>query len=173
MNSQTHCGYLRSVWGMRKPHTHWWNWVQKHFINALIYPSKIPVDSGNGQNDHENGTKARFNYESGEYQKQVWIEFWPARKNYCITLTPEATGIFKKGGHVLFKFIKTKETIMGRTSLVAQIVYMQSGRPGFHPWIGKIPWRRRWQLTPVFLPGKSHGWRSLAGVTKSQTWLSN
>ena len=31
------------------------------------------------------------------------------------------------------------------------------------PWVGKIPWRRKWQPTPVFLPGKSNGWRSLAG----------
>jgi len=29
------------------------------------------------------------------------------------------------------------------------------GRPGFHPWVRKIPWRRAWQLTPVFLPGES------------------
>ena len=29
------------------------------------------------------------------------------------------------------------------------------------PWVGKIPWRRKWQLTPVFFPGKSHGQRSL------------
>ena len=32
-----------------------------------------------------------------------------------------------------------------------------------NPWIRNIPWRRKWQPTPVFLPGKSHGWRSLAG----------
>ena len=31
------------------------------------------------------------------------------------------------------------------------------------PWAGKIPWRREWQPTPVFLPGKSHGQRSLVG----------
>ena len=31
------------------------------------------------------------------------------------------------------------------------------------PWVGKIPWRRRWQLTSVFLPGKSNGQRSLVG----------
>ena len=36
-------------------------------------------------------------------------------------------------------------------------------RSGFHPWVGKIPWRRRWQSTPEFLPGKSLGQRSLAG----------
>ena len=32
----------------------------------------------------------------------------------------------------------------------------------FSPWVRKIPWRRKWQPTPVFLPGKSHGQRSLA-----------
>ena len=36
-------------------------------------------------------------------------------------------------------------------------------RPGFDPWVGKIPWRREWQPTPVFLPGKSHGQKSLVG----------
>ena len=33
----------------------------------------------------------------------------------------------------------------------------------FNPWIRKIPWRRTWQPTPVFLPGESHGQRSLEG----------
>ena len=47
-------------------------------------------------------------------------------------------------------------------------------RCGFDPWVGKISWRRKWQSAPVFLPGKSHGQRSLAGYTlhevaKSQT----
>ena len=32
-------------------------------------------------------------------------------------------------------------------------------------WVKKIPWRRKWQPTPVFLPGKSHGQRSLAGYS--------
>ena len=49
--------------------------------------------------------------------------------------------------------------------LVAQRVCLQNGRPGFDPWVGKIPWRRKWQPTPVFLPGKSQGWRSLAGYS--------
>ena len=61
-----------------------------------------------------------------------------------------------------------------------QRICMQSGRPGFSPWVGKIPWRRTWQPTPVFLPGESpwteepgglqcirsqsvrHDWRDLA-----------
>ena len=36
-------------------------------------------------------------------------------------------------------------------------------RSGFDPWIGEIPWRRKWQCTPVFLPRESHGQRSLLG----------
>ena len=38
-------------------------------------------------------------------------------------------------------------------------------RRGFDPWVQKIPWRRKWQPTPVFLPGKSQGRRSLAGYS--------
>ena len=38
-------------------------------------------------------------------------------------------------------------------------------RHRFHPWVGKIPWRRAWQPTPVFLPGESHGQRGLAGYS--------
>ena len=38
-----------------------------------------------------------------------------------------------------------------------------SARDRFDPWVRKIPWRREWQLTPVFLPGEFHGQRSLTG----------
>ena len=49
--------------------------------------------------------------------------------------------------------------------------------PRFNSWVGKIPWRRKWKPTPEFLPGKSHGQRSLAGYSpwghKGRTRLSN
>ena len=38
-------------------------------------------------------------------------------------------------------------------------------RRGFNPWVRKIPWRWKWQPTPVFMPGKSHGPRSLVGYS--------
>ena len=41
----------------------------------------------------------------------------------------------------------------------------QCRRHGFDPWIRKIPCRRKWEPTPVFLPGKSHGQGSLAGYS--------
>ena len=42
-------------------------------------------------------------------------------------------------------------------------VCLQRGRTGFDLWVGKIPWRKKWQPTPVLLPGKFHGRRSLVG----------
>ena len=44
-------------------------------------------------------------------------------------------------------------------------VCLQCGRPGFNPWVGKIPWRRKWQPTLVLLPGNFHGQRSLVGYS--------
>ena len=42
-------------------------------------------------------------------------------------------------------------------------ICLQGRRSGFNPWVGKIPWRRKWQPIPVLLPGKSHGQRILIG----------
>ena len=54
----------------------------------------------------------------------------------------------------------------------------QCRRQGFDPWVGKIPWRRAWQPTPVFWPGNPQGqggawWAAVHGAAKSQTRLSN
>ena len=38
-------------------------------------------------------------------------------------------------------------------------------RPGFNPWVRKIPWRKEWLSIPVFLPGEFHGQRSLVGYS--------
>ena len=43
-----------------------------------------------------------------------------------------------------------------------QLPIRRHRRPGLDPWVGKIHWRREWQLTPVVLLGKSHGQKSLA-----------
>ena len=48
-------------------------------------------------------------------------------------------------------------------------------RCGFSPWVGKTPWRRAWQPSPVFLPGESHGERSLQatahGLAQRWAWM--
>ena len=54
-----------------------------------------------------------------------------------------------------------------RVSLVAQMVkHLPTMRETQLQSLGwKISWRRKWQPTPVFLPGKSHGWRNLVGYS--------
>ena len=62
------------------------------------------------------------------------------RKNFC--------------SHYFMIFLSTL-----RASLVAQLIKNPPAmqETGFNPWFGKIPWRRKWQPTPVFLPGEPHG----------------
>ena len=64
-------------------------------------------------------------------------------------------------------FRKCEEVTYSRVSLVAQMVKnlpaMQDTR--VRSLLGKIPWRREWQPTPVFLPGDSHGQGSLVGYS--------
>ena len=40
-----------------------------------------------------------------------------------------------------------------------------AGDPGSIPGLGRTPWRRKWQPTPIFLPRKSHGWRNVGGYS--------
>ena len=55
--------------------------------------------------------------------------------------------------------------------------HKRHGRLRFDPWVGKIPWSRKWQPTPVFLPGEARieepGGLQFMGSQKSQTWLSD
>ena len=66
---------------------------------------------------------------------------------------------FQKGNNVAF--------LMFWASLVAQTVKKLPSvwETWVHPWFRKIPWRRNYQPTPVFLPGESHGQRSLVGYS--------
>ena len=90
------------------------------------------------------------------------VASWPADHQY--------SHVSVYFGELLEVFILTffhppKELV--KTSLVAQMVKRlpTMRRPGFNPWVGKIPWRRKWQSTPGLLPGKSHGQRSLVGYS--------
>jgi len=57
------------------------------------------------------------------------------------------------------------ETMAGAGQEMGQVMHRCIRRCGFDPWVEKIPWRRKWQPTPVFLPGESHGQRSLEGYS--------
>ena len=75
----------------------------------------------------------------------------------------------------LFKFLGEKKKrfpplilpLRRHNGLVAQMVKSPSAmqETRVDPWVGKIPSRRAWQPTPVFLPGKSHGQKNLAGYS--------
>ena len=66
-------------------------------------------------------------------------------------------------------FRNTTKILKYRACQVALLVTNPPANAGnlrkheFDPWVRKISWRRAWQPTPIFLPGKSHGQRSLAG----------
>ena len=85
-------------------------------------------------------------------------------------VSTKSSNIFHHNSNIylLYKVVRAKNySSIVYLSLVAQMVKicLQCGRPGFDPWVGKILWRRAWQPTPVFLPGESHGQRSLVGYT--------
>ena len=73
-----------------------------------------------------------------------------------ITLFQALTGI-----RIISSLIATGASLVAQ--MVKRLHTMQKTR--VHPWVGKIPWRRKWQPTPVFLPGKFHGLRSLVGYS--------
>ena len=56
-------------------------------------------------------------------------------------------------------------------------ICLQCRRPGFDPWVGKILWKRKWQPSPIFLSGESHGQRTSRqqsmGLQKNRSWLNN
>ena len=66
--------------------------------------------------------------------------------------------------------IRSMQTDQKSTHMLSGLPRWQRGKKPtcqcrFDPWVGKIPWRRKWQLTPVFLLGKSHRQRRLAGYS--------
>ena len=84
------------------------------------------------------------------------------------TSTTKATSISQLDyGRILKQYTKKKKNfkILKCSVINEKSVCLQCKRPGFNPWIGKIPWRRKWQPTPVLLPGKFHGQRSLVSYS--------
>ena len=71
--------------------------------------------------------------------------------------TMQETLVHFLGGEVLLEKAEgTHSSILGLPCWLRRLrIYLQCGRPGLDPWVGKTPWRRAWQPTPVFLPGES------------------
>ena len=77
-------------------------------------------------------------------------------KIYNLTLTT-----FSKSNSHLFKRHPDQEMCLPRGSVVKNL----PTRAGGYPWVGKIAWRKKWPPTPVFLPGKFRGQRTLVGYS--------
>ena len=62
-----------------------------------------------------------------------------------------------------------------QASLVAQQkrIHLPSRRHRFYPWVRKIPWRREWQPTPIFLPRELHGQRRLGATVHRVVGVSH
>ena len=68
--------------------------------------------------------------------------------------------------HTLLLYLTYKHVISGFPgSSDSKESACNAGDPGFNPWVRKIPWRREWLPTPIFLPVKSHRERSLVGYS--------
>ena len=92
----------------------------------------------------------------------------------------------QKSQSIAYFILKNGLRLWGKLSLALHSLVFPGGTSGkepacqcrrykrlrFNPWVRKIQWGRKWQPTPIFLPGESHGQRSLVGrVTKSRTRL--
>ena len=74
---------------------------------------------------------------------------------YDILAISKTTRIMKTIIIVIDHMVKNSHANAGDTGGVGSIL----------AWVGKIPWRKKWQPTPVFLPGQFHGQRSLVGCS--------
>ena len=69
----------------------------------------------------------------------------------------------------IISFLRSLYTVLLDSPVVLVVknppANVETQRHRFNPWVREIPWRRKWQPTPVFLPRESHGQRSLAGYS--------
>ena len=95
--------------------------------------------------------------ESWTGHRDMWTEAWPP---------PRSRGSFHSALQVLvFSVLPQGVFPSGTSGKEPACQCRRHTRCRFDPWIGKIPWRREWQPTPVFLPGESHGQGSQAGYS--------
>ena len=83
----------------------------------------------------------------------------------CLARSLSAVKVYKKPNHPQKTFTFCLLTGTTHVHWASCRICLQCGRPKFDPWVRKIPWRRKWQPVPVFLPGESHGRRSLVGYS--------
>ena len=101
---------------------------------------------GLGTSTGEGGTDSILSGEFCEQRSLVGYRPWGCKESDAMERLSLSLGSFPRGS--------------GGKEFACSV-----GDPGFDPCVGKIPWRRKWQPTPGFLPGESHGQRSPAGYS--------
>ena len=99
----------------------------------------------------------------------------PLRQPLFLLLLPQTKPLHSRSSHKwnyilctvlrLACFFFAQYNIFGASDKELACQCRRCKRCGFDPWVRKIPWTRKRQPTPVFLPGKSHGQRSLVGYS--------
>ena len=110
-----------------------------------------------------------FSRGSSRPRDRTRVSWIPGR---CFNLWATRETSFKRR-HVIkfhlyiFKMGQPKETGFPRWLSDKESAYQcrRRRRLGFDPWVGRIPWKKKWQPTPVLLPAESHGRRSLVGYS--------
>ena len=87
----------------------------------------------------------------------------PPQKNTS-ALTPQLTLLIMRNW-ILSQYLHTEGLFRWLSGKESACQCRRHKRCGFSSWVGKIPWRRTWQPTPVFSPGKFHGQKSLEGYS--------
>ena len=103
----------------------------------------------------------------------------PSNQTFCVKISQFEMS-FPKGSsylpHVPFKYTVYYDKMRIPRGLSGKESTYRCRRQGFDPWVGKIPWRRKWQPTPYSCPGNCMdrgAWGAIVyGVEKSQTQLS-
>ena len=88
------------------------------------------------------------------------VQYRMVNYNYSVAEQADCQNVF-----ILRKWNFIPEKVMYEFYLKMSFFPVVKNPLGLAPWVWKIPWRRKWQPIPVFLPGKSHGQRSLVGFS--------
>ena len=129
-----------------------------HFLNFLIWNVYLATSNV------EEAIFSHFSFYSSQREKWLWLL---VGKNNQYPATKTSVSTIEVGYQPVITFIISSYWMFIINGLPTWFSGVESAcqcmRCWFDPWVRKIPLRRKWQSTPVFLPGESHGQRSLAG----------
>ena len=131
------------------------------------------------RNIKQNKTNTRLTWKSDEYVCICGVAFKRklSTKRDCLCIVwyvdtiQKVVNKSKRTGQLFWHMVRI---ISGCPQwLSSKRICLQCIRCRFNPWKVKVPWRRKWQPTPVFLPGKSYGQRNLAGTAHgvAKSWI--